>query len=648
RWTWAAEQLADLQPVDFVRTEFQVNITNWTVTGSNLTYQVAGPGSWRAEDTSDLVVYSGDWSGSVIGNYSGGTIQSTQYPGASVSLEYSAEGSHTLYLGTRMFNSGNASGAPISIQVDGASATQSLAFAGLEDFLVRIKAAELPAGQHTVTATQTGAGVFYFDYFEIAYPSAHLPVIAPAPDTTLATDWDTNHSLALAPERTAWLIHTLGFNGRANHYAGALWFYELTCPGQSYASATVTLAGKPDFGLYTTITIGGAKFRHMSFIADSAASVAQALAFAINAGATAVWASAAGNSLKVQSRTMGSAGNGLSILADTGGSANLSAAASGPMAGGVDGDCSTMPWAQGWRTDLTSAPRVNRAARDWHASYFAALRGYGLEAAAAFSMELQHGDPQPGAGVAQRYPDGTAVILNTPSLQTNFSPASEAFWQQAYLDMAAAMSAAGLVPYLQFGEVQWWYFANASGMPFYDAYTTAAFQTAHGRAMAVIPSQNADPVAYPDECAFLPGVIGAFTNAIMSFVRAGYPNARFESLYPTDTNDTPLNQLINFPGASWGPAALACLKTENFTFTGNRDLDQVRWSLAWPGKFGFGSSASSHLVGIGDYTTPWLKERSLALASGVESVVLFALDQFCLIGYPAPLPRTPRRAAKMG
>jgi len=39
---------------------------------------------------------------------------------------------------------------------------------------------------------------------------------------TLATDWDTDHCLALPAERTAWLIKTLGFTGRANHYVGAL------------------------------------------------------------------------------------------------------------------------------------------------------------------------------------------------------------------------------------------------------------------------------------------------------------------------------------------------------------------------------------------------------------------------------------------
>jgi hypothetical protein len=51
----------------------------------------------------------------------------------------------------------------------------------------------------------------YFDFLEIAVPTATLPVFPASPATTLATDWDTEHSQAIAPERTAWLIDTLGF-----------------------------------------------------------------------------------------------------------------------------------------------------------------------------------------------------------------------------------------------------------------------------------------------------------------------------------------------------------------------------------------------------------------------------------------------------
>src|SRR5262249_52958030 len=192
------------------------------------------------------------------------------------------------------------------------------------------------------------------------------------------------------------------------------------------------------------------------------------------------------------------------------------------LTGGTDGD---------WRTDLEASPRLNRAARDWSRSYFTALSGYGIDITAAFSMELRHGDPSPAAGIAQRYPDGEAVSLNTPAVQTNFSPASITFWKEAYREIAQVMDSAEVRPYLQFGEVQWWYFPNGSGMPFYDAYTTGRFLSTYGHGMGAIADQSASPDAYPEEVALLSQLIGEFTAAVIAHVRTTCPEARFEVLY---------------------------------------------------------------------------------------------------------------------
>ena len=185
-------------------------------------------------------------------------------------------------------------------------------------------------------------------------------------------------------------------------------------------------------------------------------------------------------------------------------------------------------------------------------------------------------------------------------------------------------------------------------MPFYDDYTRTAFQSTYGTPMRTITSEHADPVLFPQECELLPRLIGEFTNAVIAHVRQGHPDARFEALYPPDTNDTPLCRTINYPSSDWTPVGLACLKTENFTFTGDRDLNKARMSLVVPASFGFPAGQRSHLVGIGDYTTPWQKEWQLAIAQGVESVVLFALDQLCLIGYSLPLDRGSGRSSFMG
>jgi hypothetical protein len=90
------------------------------------------------------------------------------------------------------------------------------------------------------------------------------------------------------------------------------------------------------------------------------------------------------------------------------------------------------------------------------------------------------------------------------------------------------------------------------------------------------------------------------------------------------------------------------LKTECLSYTASCDLDAAASSIHFSAVKGFSTNQRSHLVGIGDCKTPWMKESNLAQAQGLESVVLFALDQFCLIGYPAPPfvhQRWSRRAA---
>jgi hypothetical protein len=654
RWTYSAA----LQTGAFVRSEFQVVVSNWTVTGTGQGYSIAGPGSQRLEDDSSQMQYAGTWT-SEGGNYSGGLIHSTSVPGSSVGCTYTSSQDHSLYLGTRLL----ATGTLISVAVDaGTPISVNLNLAG-EDVLIRTLLGQLGAGTHTVTATHAGdAGTyFYFDFLEIAIVATSYPTETSETKLAAATDWDTNASLPLAPERTAWQIYSLGFLARVNHYAGALWFYELNCVGQQYASATITFSGSPDPNLTTQIILGttgepastDTTIEHLNLIGDTTETLATAFALLLNGGYTAVWAQASGSQLTIYSRAMGTVGNVITI-ATSANTTDLTITLSGVttisgvsnFSGGVDGN---------WYTDLAVIPRLNRAVRDWSQSYFEALKGYGLEVTASFSMELGNGDPSTDAGIAQRYPDQTPALLSTPSLQTNFSPTSATFWQQVHLDMATVMNAAGVTPYLQFGEVQWWYFPNVtaitgavSGMPFYDAYTTSTFQTQYGRAMTVITSNTVDPTTIPQEAAFLPGLIGSFTSQIRAFVHATYPSCQFEVLYPPDVNAFPLTSVINYPTTDWTPANLNCLKTESFTYTAARDLDLSLVSMNSVDVYGFTPSERSHLVGISDPSTSWLKEVRLAQSEGFESVVLFALDQMCLVGYSLPLSTGMRRSARLG
>jgi hypothetical protein len=113
-------------------------------------------------------------------------------------------------------------------------------------------------------------------------------------------------------------------------------------------------------------------------------------------------------------------------------------------------------------------------------------------------------------------------------------------------------------------------------------------------------------------------------------------------------NHTALNRAVNFPQAHWTAETLDCLKTESFSYTLSRDLNLSRASMQFSVDQGFPNHQRNHLVGISDATTAWQKEVGLARSEGVEAVVLFALDQLCLIGYPCPLPESTRRSTFQG
>jgi hypothetical protein len=176
-------------------------------------------------------------------------------------------------------------------------------------------------------------------------------------------------------------------------------------------------------------------------------------------------------------------------------------------------------------------------------------------------------------------------------------------------------------------------------MPYYDAYTTQQFTATYGSSMGIVPS-GAVPVAqYSREASLLQKLLGNFTAGIRAALRTAYPNARYEVLYPGDVNSStiyPFNAAVNLPVSDWTPQNLTCFKTEGLSFAlpassgqplPGRSLDASVACLQIGGSLGFPASQRSHLVGISDAVTAWNKEIDLAVAQGMESVVLFALDQ---------------------
>ena len=72
--------------------------------------------------------------------------------------------------------------------------------------------------------------------------------------------------------------------------------------------------------------------------------------------------------------------------------------------------------------------------------------------------------------------------------------------------MADVMAEAGVAPYLQFGEVQWWYFADAAGMPFYDElHASGCSRRRTARRCERSQASTRTRTSFPQECELLPG-----------------------------------------------------------------------------------------------------------------------------------------------
>ena len=181
-------------------------------------------------------------------------------------------------------------------------------------------------------------------------------------------------------------------------------FTSWTAPGNRYASGTITFAGTPEFGqVRPQITLGGQPDRSiMNLIGDTAESIAKCFELIDQRRVVGgVGARPKGATLTITARAMGVEGNGIAHRGGRQRRRSPRRRAATTLSGGAR--------TATWRTDLAAAPRMNRAARDWSRSFFAALKGYGIDVAAAFSMELRHGDDSPAAGIAQRY-RGRAVL----------------------------------------------------------------------------------------------------------------------------------------------------------------------------------------------------------------------------------------------
>ena len=103
----------------------------------------------------------------------------------------------------------------------------------------------------------------------------------------------------------------------------------------------------------------------------------------------------------------------------------------------------------------------------WHSDLYKLVAAAGLLITNSFSMELVN--PPDDGTVANawqaRYFDGTAVTTDTGyasllSSQCSFITNMTEYQKSAFTVMAGLQAAAGLTPWLQFGEFLWWFFSQ--------------------------------------------------------------------------------------------------------------------------------------------------------------------------------------------
>jgi hypothetical protein len=627
-------------------TEWEAVFSNWQLTGPEVTktLSVAGPGSVRLDQTDKACVFTPESSWTTeAGFYSRYYARATRDTGANVTVTYTCQFTHDLYLGTSLYFDRTVAG--VRLDDDTETSLDCHLVTGSAVVTRRRLRAAVAAGKHTVTIRLLQAGVFYFDFLEAAVVSDFPDALVPRTGISPALDFDTDHTYKLPPARLMWIMDKLGYAGPMNEYLGVFWWNERTAQGGLLSTAQLSFAGSFASGDTIFLTLNGETLGKTVFAADTPDTIARHYAAYLNGAFVGAWAQATGSTLTITGRSPAPAYN-LSLSVSTSSAHGTALVTRHPQAG-------TYPT---WVIDDTANPPLNRATRDWHADFFTECSTRSREVVTACSMELVN----PPDGCVARFPDAarTAVATATGfgSLVSNHCAAGSskmiAYQKAVYRNIAALQSAAGLTPCVQYGEFLWWYFNGNGGMAYYDDETIAAAQASLGRPLHIFSTPNDDPsVNGGADALFLRNRLRDHLTALVSDIRAAYPTVKCEVLWPYDVNypvpvplDAPylggrLNRFINLP-AEWQTKAssgLDRIKVEALAFaTGMRSLDLAGEAIGLFPSFGWPLDSIRYLVPIFGFATPWHRELALAIGAGLKINNLWAFDHICLYNLDVP------------
>src|SRR3954447_24710234 len=434
-------------------TEWTASFSNWAIQDplNQRFLRCAGPASLRiGNDANTACQYTGSgWSNTPANNYWQGFGQVTSTLGDSVTITYSADSVHDLYLGTSLFPNR----ATVAVRLDGDASTQLACSLQVTSELVtrRLLRSSVPAGTHSLSLRSITAGQFVFDYLEAAVPSDFPDAPVVYDNVSPALDYDTDATYKVSPQRLLWHLTKLGFRGQINEYLGVFWWNQRKRVGGLWNSATVTFGGTWAAGDVATIALGTGSSRfplHKSVTTwDTVDTIATHFVQYINSASVSMWAEKSGpGQLTIHTRTP-NWGDVLDLTQDQRSAAGT-VTSTGTLGVGVDGT---------WQVDTAASNPINFPLREWHSDFFRLAAGQNLAVTCSFSMELVN-PPDDGTAASTwiaRYADGTPVTTDTgfaklSSTQCAPIPAVTNYQKAVYEEMARLQSQAGLVPWLQF------------------------------------------------------------------------------------------------------------------------------------------------------------------------------------------------------
>jgi hypothetical protein len=446
-------------------TEWTATFSNWTVTDPHnvRTLQIAGPGSVRAGNGDASCSYSGaGWKTQSANNYWHGFARVTAEAGDAVTITYTCVQTHDLYLGTSLY----VDRGTITASLDGDSPTTLNCYlnTGSEVVTRRLLRTAVAAGTHSVTLVVQNSKPFIFDYIEAAVATSQVPdAVITYPNVSPALDFDTDATYKMSPQRLLWHLQKLGFRGQLNEYLGVFWWNQRKRIGDLWNSAVVTFGGPWANGDTAQISIGGFTMTKSVITWDTPDTIAQHFVFYINSASVSMWADKTGTGeITIHTRTP-NWGDTFSV------NPTAKISTSGTLAVGANGT---------WQVDPSASNPINFPVRQWHSDLFNEVKGAGLLITTSFSMELVN--PPDDGTVANswqaRFYDGTPVTTDTgfaslKSSQCAFIDNMAEFQKSVFTVMAGLQSAAGLTPWLQFGEFLWWFYSSMAQPIGYCAFT---------------------------------------------------------------------------------------------------------------------------------------------------------------------------------